>query len=94
MTLCPLLAVQFAREGVSNAVRHSGAPLVEVLVTVGADELLVEIRDGGVGFDPATVARGMGLANLTARAALAGGSAEIVSGPDAGTVVRARLPLP
>jgi signal transduction histidine kinase len=86
-------ALQFAREGVSNALRHSGAPAVDVLVTVGSGELLVEIRDGGRGFDPETVARGMGLDNLVARAVQAGGKAEIISAPDGGTVVRALLPL-
>ncbi len=86
--------VGFVREGVSNAVRHSGAPVVDVTVTVGSDELLVEVRDHGAGFDVDDVDRGLGLANLRARAADAGGIATITSTPGVGTVVRALLPLP
>ena len=86
-------AVQFAREGVSNAVRHSGAPAVDVIVTIGHHEMVVEVRDGGSGFDLAAVDKGMGLDNLRARAMKAGGVAEIVSRLGRGTVVRAILPI-
>ncbi len=87
-------ALGFAREAISNAVRHSGAPVVDITITVGESELLVEVRDAGDGFDPAQVSRGMGLDNLRARAADIGGTAEIVARPDRGTIVRAILPLP
>ncbi len=86
-------AYGFAQEAISNAVRHSGAPVVHVTVTVGRTELLVEVRDTGVGFDPGTAERGLGLDNLEARAADTGGIAEIVSAPGRGATVRAVLPL-
>lgn len=85
--------VQLAREGVSNALRHSGAPAVDVLVIIGTSEMKVEVRDGGAGFDPATVERGMGLDNMIIRAEQAGGSAEVVSRVGRGTTVRAILPV-
>ncbi len=86
-------AVSFAREAISNAVRHSGAPVVDVVVTVGRRELLVEVRDHGRGFDPAAVTEGLGLGNLRSRAADAAGEIEIESAPGRGTTVRALLPL-
>ncbi len=86
-------ALGFAREAISNAVRHSEAPVIDVTITVGETELLVEVRDAGKGFEPAAVAGGMGLDNLRARAADIGGVAEIVSAPDRGSAVRAILPL-
>ncbi len=86
-------AYRFAQEAISNAIRHSGAPVVDVVVTVGTSELLVEVRDSGQGFDPKLVSRGMGLDNLRSRAEGAGGSAEIVSRQGRGTTVRAVLPL-
>ncbi len=86
-------AFGFAQEAISNAVRHSGAPVVHVTITVGTSELLVEVRDGGAGFDPATVIRGMGLDNLETRVAELGGHLEIVSAPERGAIVRALLPL-
>ncbi len=86
-------AYGFAQEAISNAVRHSGAPVVHVTVTVGRSELLVEVRDSGIGFDLATVERGMGLDNLQTRVAELGGHVEIRSVPGRGTVVQALLPL-
>ncbi len=87
-------ALGFAREAIANAVRHSGAPVVDVVVTVGIREVLIEVRDHGKGFDPATVTPGLGLGNLRSRAHDAGGEAEIESSPGLGTAVRALLPLP
>ncbi len=86
-------AIGLAQEAISNSVRHSGAPVVDLKVTVGATELLVEIRDNGAGFDMAAGSDGMGLDNLRSRAAQAGGQVEIVSAPGRGTTVRAVLPL-
>lgn len=79
------------REGVSNAVRHSGAGTIVVTVSVD-DVLTVEVSDDGVGI-PETVARS-GLLNLTARARAAGGDAVVerrVPGP--GTRVAWWVPL-
>ena len=87
-------AVQFAREGINNALQHSGAPVVDVVVTGGRHELLVEVRDAGRGFDPAAVDRGMGLDNMRERVEHVGGTAEIESRPGAGTTVRAAIPIP
>ncbi len=84
--------LQFVREGVSNALRHSGAASVSVEVAAGDAEVVVEVSDGGQGFDPASINRGMGLDNMRARAAQAGGRAEVVSRPGGGTTVRASLP--
>jgi signal transduction histidine kinase len=62
------------REGVSNALRHSGAR--SVVVTVSVDDVLaVDVTDDGVGI-PETVARS-GLANVSARARSLGGDASV-----------------
>ncbi len=57
------------REGVSNALRHSGADRIEVRVAAEprTGELTVEITDDGRGIDPGT--RRSGLENLRMRAA-------------------------
>ena len=68
------------REGVSNAVRHSGAKNVSVTVSVD-DDITVSIADDGIGM-PDSTARS-GLHNLTDRAAETGGRC-IISAPDIG----------
>ena len=86
--------VQFAREAISNAVRHSEAKQVNVSLLASGDAALLEVSDDGIGFDVEHAeGRGHGLANLRARAEALGGEPEIESQPNAGTWVRVRIPL-
>lgn len=86
--------VQFAREAISNAARHSKGTHVQVSLVALGDHALLEVSDDGEGFDQARVAgTGHGLANLRARAEALGGECEIESEEGAGTWVRLRIPL-
>jgi two-component system, NarL family, sensor histidine kinase DevS len=72
-------------EGLSNALRHSGAEDIEVLVDVGGDQVQLLISDNGRGFtEPSRLS---GLANMRHRAELLKGSCIIESVPGAGTSV-------
>ena len=80
------------RETVSNAVRHAQASTLSVELRVG-DDVTVVVSDNGMGISP-DVGRRSGLANLTARAAAAGGHCDIEPIPGGGTTVRWQAPLP
>jgi hypothetical protein len=54
--------------------------------------MALTIRDNGAGFDPFAVVRGMGLENMKARAADAGGTFTITSAPGRGTTVEVAVP--
>lgn len=82
--------VAVVREGLSNAVRHSGAHDISVDVAIEGAEVAVRVRDDGSGI-PDHVSRS-GLANLAERARLRGGSFDIDTSP-AGTVLHWRAPL-
>jgi signal transduction histidine kinase len=84
-------ACAVVREAVSNAVRHSQASEVDVLVAVG-DNVTVDVTDDGVGI-PATAQR-RGLRNLEARAAASGGALTINSPSRGGTNIHWSVPLP
>jgi signal transduction histidine kinase len=86
-------ALQMIREALSNALRHSGASHIGVVVEEGVDTILISVTDDGDGFDPATVRKGMGLENLRSRADKAQGSTTISSTPGRGTTVLISLPL-
>jgi two-component system, NarL family, sensor histidine kinase DesK len=75
------------REGVTNAVRHSGATRLRITVT----PVSVEITDDGRGV-PANAPSGSGLTGLAERAAAVGGRLE--AGPAAGGGYRLRLSVP
>lgn len=81
-------ALLITREAVSNALRHGGATEVDVSIHGTPEGATLTVRDNGRGFDPERAGRGMGLANMEARATDGGGEFTIQSSPD-GTVIRA-----
>jgi signal transduction histidine kinase len=84
-------ATAVLREAVSNAIRHAHAG--EIVVTVeAATDLIIDVVDDGVGVPPG-VARS-GLLGVERRAAKCGGMAVVVPGPDGGTRLTWRAPLP
>jgi signal transduction histidine kinase len=87
------------QEALTNIVRHSQATDVSVELRCREGELLLSVRDNGVGFNVAErraeAMRGssLGLLSMEERATLAGGGLELRSTPGEGTEVRARFPL-
>ena len=77
-------------EAMTNVARHSGATSASVTGRQHADQLVLEIRDGGRGgADPAA---GSGLAGLAERVALVDGRLRL-SSPDGGpTLLRVEIP--
>jgi signal transduction histidine kinase len=86
-------AYRIVTEAVTNAVRHAGASRLDVRVRGDDDDnLIVDVRDDGGGFDPTRPPRvGIGLASMRARARELGGEVEISSSDD-GTTVTLTVP--
>lgn len=85
--------IQIGREILSNIARHAQASEVWVACAVRENATVVlTIEDDGVGFDPATVARGHGLTNIEERAEGAGGHLRIHAREPKGTVHTLSLP--
>ncbi len=82
------------QEGLTNAERHSRSARIQLRVIQSDGRLRVEIRDWGVGFDPAGVGSGcFGLEGIRQRARLFGGTARIDSAVGAGTTIAVEFPL-
>jgi PAS domain S-box-containing protein len=88
-------AFRIAQESLANVVRHSRATEAEIELTAGSEQLVLRIRDDGIGIDRAKLTDpfSIGLAGMRERAALQGGRLEILSEPGSGTIVEARFPL-
>lgn len=85
---------QIAQEAIVNAREHARASRLSVLVDTTSREVVVRIRDDGVGFEPtAGDAARRGIAVMHERAALVGGVVGISSSPGAGTTVEVRAPI-
>lgn len=90
--------LRIAQEALSNASRHARAARVGVTLTFLGDEVILDIRDDGQGFDPLTVPErtrtgGFGLDGMRARAERIAGSLTVESEPGHGTALSARVPL-
>jgi signal transduction histidine kinase len=81
------------QEALNNVARHSGARQAWVRLRFDANTLELEVEDHGRGFDAAPARRGLGLVAMRERAALVGGTLEIVRPRAGGTLVRLRVPL-
>ncbi|MDA3642849.1 hypothetical protein LZ318_37995 [Saccharopolyspora indica] len=83
------------REALTNVVRHAGTDSAEVIVSRDGDDVVVEVVDAGLGFDPERISRHRyGVTrSLVERMRRTGGSAEVTSSPGCGTRVRMACPL-
>jgi signal transduction histidine kinase len=84
--------VAFAREALSNSIRHAQTRRIEFTVACVDGHVQMVIRDFGSGFSSSYVT-GYGLRNMHDRARLLGASINIESTPNKGTRVTLDLPV-
>ncbi len=94
--LSPLLEgtmFRIVQEALNNVKRHSQAKSASVWLSQEDDNIHLEIRDQGIGFNPHEIPAGhFGVQGIVERARLFGGSAEIKSEPGKGTRILVQLP--
>jgi signal transduction histidine kinase len=84
------------QEILSNAVKHSGATTVDVLIKMDGRFFLLEVKDNGKGFDPVQTGikeEGIGLNTVRERVELLGGILRIKSSDKMGTSVSIEVPV-
>jgi len=89
--------VRIAQEAVANSVRHSGASRVGLDLRYHPNEVALRVCDNGCGFqanDPTLTAKGhFGLQGMRERADQIGGTLNVESSPESGTIVTLKVPL-
>lgn len=89
--------VRSARGALANVVEHAGASRAVISLTYHPDEVLLDVRDDGRGFEPngepTSRERGRGLRGIRQRAHELGGRVEVESAPGDGATVSVRFPL-
>ncbi len=89
---------RIAQESLANIAKHAQAKEVWVNIKTFKDQVELKIKDNGVGFNPSKVQNQsgsgrIGLIGMRERIKLTEGTIEIVSAPNKGTVVVARVPV-
>jgi signal transduction histidine kinase len=94
-----VLLFQAVRELLDNVVKHAQAEMATVSVSKKGDQVLVDVKDDGVGFELAEVDPSMdqdmrfGLFSIRERLESLGGGIKVVSGRGQGTWVTLSAPL-
>ena len=91
---------RIGQEAITNAARYSAATEVRLVLRVTGEQLVMEVRDNGRGFElaryssPHERGKHFGLVSMAERAALVGGQLVIDTAPGRGTCIRASFPVP
>jgi two-component system sensor kinase FixL len=89
---------RIAQEALHNALRHSQADQIQVSLSQQDGQIILEVRDNGVGIDPAASRRatatagGMGLRTMDYRAGMIGGVLRVERNEPKGTLVSCTVP--
>ena len=81
------------KEILNNIVKHAHASLVEIQISKKEGELILSIRDNGVGFAEEEIQRGEGLSNLHKRAELMKGQILVSSSLGEGTYIKLKAKI-
>jgi PAS domain S-box-containing protein len=89
-----LVIFRIMQESLTNITRHSKAENVEITFLRNNSEVVLEIKDDGVGISQADIkhVKSFGLLNMNERAREIGGTLVIESGKKSGTIIRLCVP--
>lgn len=90
---------RIVQEALTNVVRHAQASEVVIRLECQNNQVNIEVRDNGQGFDDKLVNLDsrhpkLGLLGMAERAALIGGTFQVQSKPGTGTLIQIGVPLP
>jgi PAS domain S-box-containing protein len=87
-----LTIYRIAQEQFNNIIKYAGASRVEITLNNKQGDILFSISDNGKGFNTKERARGVGLMNISSRAALHKGKMKIISSPGQGCLLQVQFP--
>lgn len=85
---------RLVQEALTNCARHAKAKSIDIVVSGASGQIRVSVEDDGVGFNTAVVpGSGLGLLGMQERVKELGGDLTLVSTPQKGTLLTARIPF-
>jgi two-component system sensor histidine kinase UhpB len=84
---------RITQEQVNNIIRHAEAHTIYIKLESDAEYVVLTISDDGIGFDPVSYKKGLGITNITNRASLFNGIVEIDAAKGKGCKLSVIIPL-
>ncbi|WGH75873.1 sensor histidine kinase [Tenacibaculum tangerinum] len=84
---------RIVQEALQNIIKHAKAKSVILDVSKNDKELLISLKDDGIGFDITKKKKGIGIKNITTRVQKLGGDLEFISKPHRGTTLVIKIPF-
>lgn len=86
--------LRIAQEALTNVGKHADTGRVMVTITYDDEQIALDVRDDGIGFDPAMSVKdsSFGLRGMRQRAARLAGTLEVETAAEQGTAISAHLP--
>jgi len=90
-----LALYRIAQEALNNALKYAHAQRITLRIQQAQAQIVLEVIDDGVGFEPATASQtgGLGLRGIAERVAQLDGTCSVRSTPGGGTQLRVEIPV-
>jgi len=87
-----LTLFRIVQEQLNNIVKHAKATRVLIRLSIEGTSTVLSVADNGVGFDPGSHRKGVGITNIMSRAELLNGKVEIATAPGDGCTLTVSMP--
>jgi PAS domain S-box-containing protein len=84
---------RIVQEGLNNILKYSGVKTATITLERDLHEVRLLIEDGGKGFNPNDLGKGMGLKNIAERTRILGGRLKLDSAPGRGVRLEITIPI-
>lgn len=88
-----LTLFRIVQEQLNNIVKHAKATRVLIRLSIEGPNTVLSVSDNGVGFDPSSHRKGVGITNIMSRAELFNGKVEITTAPGDGCALTVSIPI-
>ncbi len=85
------ILIRIVQEFINNSIKHSKCQNIFVELLSNDKNIVLSLKDDGIGFNKASISSGQGIANMKKRTAIIGGKLELKSSKDHGTQLIIRL---
>ncbi len=88
-----LILYRIAQEGITNAIWHGKAKIIDIILERNQNRILLTITDNGKGFNPIATNHGLGLVGIRERVELLNGNFNVKTSPGTGTRLLIEIPI-